>query len=115
MNNHEKLIFTLVSISFLFFGCQKQSKEELEILENIEWYKSSLSQKEVYDVEVYQYDYRTPKSVLVRKGKSSELIIKNTTLEFRGQVFELRLLGTHSFEYPNNSTIYTKAYLYFNK
>ena len=111
----KKLILIFLSTIFLCFGCQKQSKEELAILENIEWYKSSLSQKEIYDVEVYQYDYRTLKSILVGKGKSSELIIKDTTLEFRGQIFELKNLGTHSFEYPNNSKIYTKAYLHFNK
>jgi hypothetical protein len=110
-----KLIKFFLFTSFLFLGCQKQSKEEKEILETIEWYKNSLSQKDIYDVEIYQYDYKIPKSVLVDKGKSSELIIKDKTIEFRGQVFELRLLGTHSFEYPNNSTIYTKAYLYFNK
>ncbi len=111
----KKPLLILLYLLFLFSGCNKQSKEELELLETIEWYKSRLTQKEIYDVEIYQYDYKTRKNALIGIGKSSELIIKDTTLEFRGQLFELRLLGTQSFEYPNNSTIFTKAYLYFNK
>jgi hypothetical protein len=111
----KKPLLILLYLLFLCFGCQKQSKEELELLETIEWYKSRLTQKEIYDVEIYQYDYKTRKIDLIGIGKSSELIIKDTTLEFRGQLFELRLLGTQSFEYPNNSTIFKKAYLYFNK
>jgi hypothetical protein len=112
----KKLISTCLLALLIFSGCNKQSKEELEILENIEWHKSQISQKQVYDVEIYRYDDKLKKNILIGKGKSTELIIKDLTLEFRGNIFELRYLNQTAFEYLSNaSPIFSRAELYFDR